>query len=238
MLDVVCFKWKPLIANYRSKFKGHHVNVLRNMVARNYAGEHRFSCITDDPSGIDNNIRIIPLWKDFANIRSPFGIHQPSCYRRLKLFSQEAKDIIGERFVCLDLDVVITGDLSPLWDRTEEFVALESATVSPRYRYNGSMLMMTAGSRVKVWNDFHPISSPKITKGLGWFGSDQAWISYRLGDGEATWGTADGVYSYRIHIAPKNNVLPKNAKLVVFHGIDDPWEHKAQGFDWVRANWK
>lgn len=235
MLDVCCFKWKAA-PGYRSKFEGKHVNVLASMVRRNYQKPHRFSCITDDPSGIDSSIRIIPLWKDHAKLQSAYGLKNPSCYRRLKLFSPEAREIIGPRFVSLDLDIVITGDLSPLWDRPEDIVFWKSPIPPPRYRYNGSMILMTAGARPQVWTDFHPIHSVRETKMKGIFGSDQAWISMKLGAGEATWDKGDGVYSYRLELNPQKQ-LPANATVVIFHGEFDPWGSQPQQLDWVRRHW-
>lgn len=235
MIDVVTFKWKPA-ARYRSKFDASHVNTLASMVKRHYKKPHRFSCITDDPQGIDSSIRVIPLWPDHSNLQSAYGRHNPSCYRRLKLYSEEAKEIIGPRFVCMDLDMVVTEDLCPLWDRPEDFVIIKSPTPPPRYRYNGSMVMMTAGCRRKVWEDFHPIHSPRATLRHRQFGSDQAWVSLMLNN-EATWDEKDGVYSYRIHLMPNRGDLPKNARLVSFHGSDDPWGHNAQQLDWVRSHY-
>lgn len=217
------------------------------MVARHYRKPHRFSVITDDPSGIDSSIRIIPLWKDYSNLPSAYGSRNPSCYRRLKLFSKEAAEIIGPRFVSLDLDMVITDDLAPLWDRPEDFVIWKSPTPPPRYLYNGSMLMMTAGCRTSVWEKFDPVRSIQETRAKRMFGSDQAWISLRLGPGEATWDASDGVYSYRLHIDgsfeggkyvySKDKSLPPNARVVVFHGGNDPWDAHCQQIDWVRRHY-
>src|SRR6185436_17852511 len=125
-----------------------------------------------------------------SGLSSLHGRHQPSCYRRLKLFSAEAKELIGERIVALDLDMVITGDLVPLWDRPEDFVIMKSPS-GPAF-YNGSMFMIRAGTRTQLWDDFHPDKSPMKAKMSGQFGSDQAWIGYRLGNQEATWDTGDG----------------------------------------------
>lgn len=248
MLDVVCFKWKPA-PYYRSKFSATSVNVLASMVARNYKKPHRFNCITDDPKGINENIRIIPLWNDHSHLISAYGSKNPSCYRRLKVFSAEAEQIIGPRFVTVDLDVVITNDLSPLWDRPEDFVIWKSVT--PATYYNGSMLLLKAGTRKSVWEDFHPVKSIQATRAKRQFGSDQAWISLKLGPNETTWAEEDGVYSWRLHIdgslnkntnryenKVKSRDLPPNARIVMFHGADDPWESKAQSIKWVRENWK
>lgn len=235
MLDIVTFKWKAPAGGYRSTFTGNHVNTLAAMVRRDYQKEHRFSCITDDPTGIDQTkVRVIPLWSDFSNLPSAYGGRNPSCYRRLKLFAPQIEEIIGRRFVSMDLDMVTTGDLIPLWDRPEDIVLIRSATPPPRYRYNGSMLLMTAGVRPYIWDQFDPKKSPQETRIRGFFGSDQAWLSMKLPPNEAVWDQSDGVYSYRMHLLPKGSKLPDNAKVIAFHGEHDPWGPHAQQIDWVR----
>lgn len=234
MLSVVCFKWKPY-PGYRSKFESAHVNVLRAMVERHYSKPHRFICITDDPEGLDSRVEVVPLWDDFSQMQSPHGRRYPSCYRRLKMFSPEIKDLVGERFVMMDLDCVVVGDLEPLWDRDEDFVAWGGTNRTTHY--NGSMMLMTAGARKQVWEEFDPDISPIKSVNAGQFGSDQGWISFKLGKGEAMWDTSDGVYSYVVHLSPRRELLPKNARLVFFNGKIDPWSYDAQRLAWVRKYW-
>jgi hypothetical protein len=229
-LAVVTFKWRK--PGYRSTFTAKHVNVLRRMVARHYKAPHRFVCITDDADGFDPEIEVLPIWDDYANVPSPHGIAAPSCYRRLKVFTPEMSTTIGPRFLCLDLDTVILGDVRAIFDRTEDFIIW--GETDPRSFYNGSMFMMTAGARKQVWDDFKPDTSPMEAYRAGKFGSDQGWISYRLGHGEATWSTKDGVYSYRKHIETKAGRLPADAKIVHFHGKHDPDSRVPQRLDWVR----
>lgn len=248
MLDFITFKWKPA-HRYRSHFQGHHVNVWASMLARNYRGPCRFSCITDDPTGIDKHIRIIPLWKEYAALPSAWGSRNPSCYRRLKIFSAEAAQLIGPRFVCTDLDIVVTADVTPLFERPEDFVIWKSPTPPPMYLYNGSLLMLRAGTRVQLWKDFHPVRSVQETRRRRFFGSDQAWISMKLGPGQPTWSERDGVYSYRLHIEhrlegnraiklTKPNELPSNARIVIFHGEHDPWDKDMQAIPWIKRHWQ
>lgn len=236
MLTVCCFKWRPK-PGYRSKFDASHVNVLRAMVARHYQAPHRFVCITDDAEGLRGDVRVIPLWPDHANLPSPHGPGNPSCYRRLKLFSREAAALIGPRFVSLDLDAVITGDMRPVWDRPEDFVIW--GDTSPGTPYNGSMMLMTAGARAQVWETFDPVRSPKMARQLNYWGSDQAWIGACLGPNEATWKTADGVYSWRVHVRPKQGKLPADARVVMFHGLEDPWQPRMlQQHPWIARHWR
>jgi len=222
--SVVVWKWeKP---GYRSMFTAHHVNTMRNMVARHYSAPHRFICITDDPVGIDSGIDVVPLWNDWADIPNPTWPMGPSCYRRLRAFSPEFEAIAGRRFVSLDLDTVITGSLEPLFDRSEDFVVWDPLTKG--YRYNGSMWLMTAGCRSKVWSEFDPRASPQQTHRAGHKGSDQAWMEFILKPDEATWTAKDGVLGFKRDCArqPRGR-LPSGARVVMFHGKPDPWEAAA-----------
>lgn len=236
MLRVVTWKWKP-IDGYRSTFLAEHVNTLRAMVARHYQKPHEFVCVTDDAAGIDADIRIVPLWDDYATLRSPLSAKSPSCYRRLKAFSAEAADIIGPRFVSLDLDTVVTGDLCPLFDREEDFAIW--GDTAPRTWYNGSFWLMTAGARSRVWTEFDPLRSPALAKASGQLGSDQAWIGYCLGPHEKKLSTREGIYSWRVHLEPRGGALPSNARLVMFHGHTDPWMPTVQQkYRWIREHYR
>lgn len=236
MLSVVTWKWTPR-RTYRSTFSPATVNTLRAMVARHYPDPHRFICVTDEPDGIDPRVEILPDWHDFEDVPSPHGAHQPSCYRRLRLFHPDAAQWFGDRFVSLDLDMVIMGDLRSLWNRANNFIAW--GDTNPRTFYNGSMMLLSAGARPNVWTTFDPRTSPAEARAAGQFGSDQGWISHCLGRGEAKWTTADGVFSYRNHIL-KNQTrhLPAGAKVVIFHGSVDPWSAKAQQLPWVRQHYR
>lgn len=245
MLTVVTWKWKPA-ATYRSQFNAEHVNIARRMVARHYNKPHEFVCVTDDPVGIDPEVRIVPLWDDFASMKSLHGDFQPCCYRRLRAFSNGAADVFGDRFVSIDLDFIALDDLVPLWDRPEPFIMWKpdphplQRSARIKTFYNGSMFMMTAGARRKVWRDFNPATSPAAAKAAGFFGSDQAWISLCLGPNEATWTHRDGAWSYRnqINPPPRSGKLPEGARIVFFHGRVDPWSPEAQALPWVRDNYR
>lgn len=235
---VICFRWEPQ-RGYRSTFGPEAVNVLRAMVARHYPHPHRFICFTDDPKGLDPRVDARPIWQDFATIPSPHGGKNPSCYRRLRLFRADMADLLGTtRFVSLDLDCVITRDLTPLWDRPEDFVMWGDTNPLPGSHYNGSMVLMTAGARQHVWDTFDPMTSPQRAKAAGCFGSDQGWISYCLGPGEARWTKADGVYSFRNHLRDRTTSLPDNARIVFFHGSTDPWTPGLRHqYPWVGQHW-
>lgn len=233
--SVVVWKWHK--DGYRSKFTAHHVNVMRSMVARHYPEPHRFICITDDAEGIDPGIEVVPLWAEYGDLKNPtWPSEGPSCYRRLKAFSEEFEEIAGKRFVSMDLDMVITRDIRPLLDRPEDFVIYDPLGNGA---YNGSMWMMTAGCRSQVWETFHPSKSPRTANAAGYHGSDQGWIRYVLGRDEAVWTRQDGVIGYKRDCQKSRlGKLPPHARIVVFHGRPDPWNewalHKSP---WIRDHY-
>jgi hypothetical protein len=252
VISVVTFKWAPR-PGYRSVYGPEPVNVLRRMVARHYQREHRFICVTDDATGLDPEVEVVPLWDDHAAVPNPSFRDGPSCYRRLKVFSRDIAALLGERFVCFDLDVLITADITPLLDRNEDFIAWRNP--NPLWPYNGSMFMLTAGARPDVWESFDPLTSPAKSNAAGCRGSDQGWMSYVLGRGETTWGPEDGVYSFQDEIVgrrmpradrlraglrrSRKYQLPANSRVVVFHGVVDPWSPVAATMTpWVREHYR
>lgn len=204
------------------------------MVSRHYPHPHRFVCITDDTTGL-YGVETIPLWSDYADVPAPSGPRNPSCYRRLKLFDPAIESLLGPRFVAMDLDCVVIGDLTPIFHRPEDFVIW--GDTNPKTFYNGSLQLHTAGARAKVWTEFDPVKSPFAAKAAGHFGSDQGWISYCLGPGEARWNCADGVYSYRNHIRA-TGIVPTDARIVICHGALDPWVPAAAKMPWVQEHYK
>lgn len=236
-MHVGCFKWTSR-PGYRSLYgPPEPVNVLRRMVARNYRTPHEFFCVTDDATGLDPEVRVIPLWDTFRSLPSPHGGNNPSCYVRVPAYGAHMREVIGPRFVLLDIDVVILADMTPVWDRPEDFVIWgDTARGTP---YNGSMVLMTAGARRQVFETFDPVESPKRGTALKYIGSDQAWVGACLGPGEKKWTQADGVYSYRNDIQPRGGHLPPNARIVIFHGYHDPWAPNVRArHAWVREHYR
>lgn len=232
----IAFKWRPP-QGYRSTFGPKHVDVLRRMIRRHYHGPHRFMLITDDHRGLEEeDIECRQIWDYLAKVPNPSGRGNPSCYRRLAMFASNVGEWAGERFCVLDLDMVITGDITPLFAGGEDFKIWKSTTVGNPY--NGSMWMLRAGARTRVWEDFNEVLSPRATRAAGFFGSDQAWMALSLGPNEATWGPLDGVFSYRVELAPHNGRLPAGARMVSFHGRVDPWSAEAQRLGWVREHYR
>lgn len=234
----VTWLWRPN-PGYRSAFKPEHVRILRNMLARHYLRPANFVVVTDQPEAIDPDIQTIRLWEQHGELESPHGRRNPTCYRRLRMFAPDAAEVFGgERLVSLDLDTVIVRDVTPVFDRPEEFVIF--GKTDPRNDYNGSFQMLTVGARRKVWDVFNknPQAAIADAQRNKRFGSDQGIITNVLGQGEAVWGPADGVYSFRVHLQNGEKPLPSNAALISFHGGQDPWGSRAMSLDWCRRHYQ
>jgi hypothetical protein len=243
MITFVCWRWTP-VRHYRSSYAPETVYILRDSVAKHYAKPHRFVCVTDRPDEL-KDVETIPLWNDWAEIPSRIGHSYPSCYRRLKLLHPEAGKTFGERVISCDLDTVITGDLTPIVEREEDFIIWGESDFPHTTPCCGSLWSLKTGTRPQVWTAFKGQESANKAWSMGCRGSDQGWIAYILGIGspngwqEATYTRADGVYSYRKHISRLyNNSLPKDARLVSFHGKKDPWSPQIKKLPWVQEHYR
>ena len=245
MLKVVCFKWNHT-GGYRlpslsviGQYTAAHVNNMYRAVQRHTTVPHEFICITDDPEGIE--CKTLPLWDKCRELGG--------CYNRLYVFSEDMREIIGDRFICIDLDCVIVGSLDALFSRDEDFIINRFYGGASEQYYNGGLFMMNAGARKEVWERFiEDIPKAKAildekTKERKLLGTDQAWISYVLDRGEAMFDDEDdGVMAYlRNKTMPMSpggvgRTLPPNACMVLFAGKIDPMtEYYAN--EWIQQNW-
>ncbi len=203
MLTIVVWKWKG--PDTTRIFRPEYVNKLMRLFKQYCQLEHRFVCMTDDPGGLE--CEHYPLPVSFAGVDAPQGRAYPQCYNRLWLFSAEAAERFPGQVVCMDVDAVICGDVTKLFDRQEDFVAWHDSD-HRGIQYSGGLWMLRTGTRLKVWDDFDIQQSPRITRKAGLIGSDQAWISYCLYPNEVYWTRKDGIYRTRnLHPGDNPNIL-------------------------------
>lgn len=217
-LNVLTWLWSQ--PGGRATFSATHVNIWAAMIRRHCTLDIDIACVTDMPEGIDPSIRIIapPGFHDGLQTSRWRG-GRPSCYRRLAMFAPDAARIFGERFVSMDLDVVIGGNIDAILDRPEDFVICAPSQTGARWFYNGSMVMMTAGARPCVYETFTPEKAEEASRRF--VGSDQAWIAYALGQGEALFRPEHGVVRWGAKEAGPMMFFPGNVK--PWHAIADPF---------------
>jgi len=193
IIRVVVFKWHR--EGYRSKFDSGHVNTAARMVARHTTIRHHFVCITDDPTGIDPEIKVVPLWEDPHPAYG--GGNWPNCFRRLRMFAPDIRRLVGPRWVWMDLDMLICGNIDHILTDPADFRIWRPD--GGRSLCNGSLVLHQSGTRPEIWTEFGPEKVGSVeefqaqTKHLG---SDQAWISSRLRPDDLFFDSAQGVYAF------------------------------------------
>jgi hypothetical protein len=209
------------------------------MIARHLSIPHRFVCIADDLSGFDGETEVIETpaaAKALGSLRSPEGVRFPSCYRRLWMFSEEAKSL-GERVLLIDVDLVVVKDFAAVVNREEDFVGWRPyRDWGAQLRFGGGIYLLRTGSRTQVWDDFKGADSIAKARRNGFRGSDQAWISHKLGHVEPYWDQSAGIYSVR-DFSPLE-ALPNGACIVQTNGHNKPWSHMARQIPWIAENWR
>lgn len=238
MLSVVCWLWQG--HDPRRVFLPEHVNTMARMYRRHLKIEHQVVCVCESGEGFDEGVKWVKMPDAAVELRqipSPEGSPRfPTCYPRLWNWSREARRVFGERILAIDIDHVLLADISDL-------VTLRHTLVGERpqmkwgnpQRIAGGMYLLTTGAHPEVWEGFRGGDSIKEARLAGFRGSDQAWISYRVGASAHLWPKNCGLYSVRDFL-DTNAPLPADARLVQFNGPRKPWD--CMHLDWVSANWR
>lgn len=189
---------------------------------------------------INGALRHLPEGSDVTVISVLKGdplIAVPGCFTRLKLFdpswAQAQGFRLGERVLAVDLDLIVTGDLAPLFEDDTPFRILQGVNSSNPCPYNGSVWRLDIGYRPDVWSDFSLEAAAKVP--FDSFPDDQAWLAHKL-PGAAAFTTDDGVYAFQKPGWPRGEALPKNARIVAFPGWRDPVG--SQHLEWVQEHWR
>lgn len=234
-MKILTWMWKQ--PNARFEYTAAHVNAWAQSIAEHCTRPVTVACVTDHPEGIEDWIEIIKPPHDFDHVTTPTWRAErglPQCFRRLAMFAPDAGKVFGTRWMCMDLDALIVGNLDHLIDIDTDF-AIFRGTSSKR-PYNGGLIIMDAGARTQVYTEFTPEKA--ALSGQMYVGSDQAWISYCLGKGERTIGDKEGVYHYSPRFVRVNGgsqfVAPRNTCILFYPGNTkifangDCWQAQSQ----------
>lgn len=117
MLSVVVWRWG-------TRYGVEYVNKLRSALERHLHVDHQVFCITDDETGLHPAIIPVQMW-------DPRGLKRA---RRLRMFGGVG-GLFGERILHMDIDCVVTGDITHLVLRHEPLVIWRCP---PTLRYKGN----------------------------------------------------------------------------------------------------
>lgn len=210
---------------------------MASMLARNLQLEHRVHVITDDPQGIDRDVIVLPLPREFAGT--------PRCRRRMKAYDKSYAEIIGTRILALDLDMVLTADITPIVDRPEPLVLWRVGYAGV---YSGSFQLFDAGALDGLYRAYaaDPHGFPRKAQPAG-NPSDQAMLNYWLRgrtmphwterDGFCTWFGNGYAGSAHHGMSAARPELPKGARVVVLGSADKGVMDEGR-YRWVTECWR
>lgn len=220
-LTFICWTW-----GY--KYGAVDVVRLRNAIRKHTRLPHRF-CVFVDRDRPD-----IPMDIERHQIVD-LNLLDRSCFCRLRMFDPkwQAHHKL-QRFVSLDLDLVITGEIDPLFAREESFVILQKVNKVNPNPFNASVMMLEAGHHSNVWSDFSIENAKRVP--FHEFPDDQGWIWSKIPDA-AGWnaGKESGIYGFQKPGWPDGFELPSDARIVAFIGKRKPQRYK--DLKWIRQHW-
>jgi len=200
-----------------------YVNNLFHGVSRFANRPFKFICFTNEDLKVDKSIEL-----------RRFPLHTSrGVLPRVYMFSKEA-GLENRQVLCIDLDVVVVGDLSPLMNYEGLFCARSKFKPGEEWKLDGDVMSFRAGEEVDrlFWKPFieDVDAAVKFTNGR-----ERYWVRHVADDFADRWDkVAPGaVLSYKRHIG--NRPLPKDAVLISCHGTPRPHQIRS---GWVKEYWK
>lgn len=219
MTTIATYFWQPDPGSkFAAPYTAEDVRRLQRMVAKNLTVPHEFAVITDSAEDFGPDIRPVVIDKT---------THVPgTCYVRLFTFRPEARTILGDKVLVLDLDTLIVGNIDHLVAREEDLVLWHNPARHPsrpgRSVYNTSILLHRCGTMPELWQAFVDLGKGRIPAK-----DDQWYLSDAFGEDMPYFdGNRDGVYRIARADTPGsgvNGVLPENACIVFFTGSEGKW---------------
>jgi hypothetical protein len=228
-MQFVTWKWNADHWKKRTAYTAAHVNTLYSMLQRHYQASFELVCITDDAAGLVPEVQAIPIWDDFRKLGR--------CWRRLRIFSCEMQNLIGPRFVSIDLDTVIVADITSLFSVQVPFKIW--GEYWRRTPYCGSLMMMDAGAREFVWETFPEQRHDYRANEFGRmpYGSDQDHITRCLFPFEPMWTMEDGIHNFNYTVRRWNRFAMAEKSNSKYHNGDYArlYEEATGRSDWGRV---
>lgn len=237
---IVCMKWGAL-------YGAHYANRLHAMARRHMSRPFRFVCFTDDASGLNPGIEAMPIPE--LRIDAPY---ENTPWRKLALYERTLGDLNGPALF-MDLDVVVTGALDPLFDHPGDYCIIHNWTHPDRIVGNSSVFRFEVGSKTELVETF--LSKP-TQHWVDLYRNEQAFLSHILGRERLTYWPADWCVSFKKHCLPRRplqwvlpSAAPAGARVVVFHGHPNPdealegrwpggWWKGLRPAGWIAEHWR
>jgi hypothetical protein len=236
---IICMKWG-------TKYGPEYVNRLYAMVKRHLPGDFQMVCLTDDALGIRQDVVCLPI----PALDLPDGIPERG-WTKLVSFAADLHGLTGTALF-LDVDVVIVGSLDVFFEQAGEFLIIHDYKRPWRITGNSSVYRFELGAHPDVLSYFRTHVDEIRRK----FRNEQAYLSdFLYRQGKLQYWDASWCPSFKYHGIPvwptkywKAPFIPKDARIVVFHGECNPPDALAgkrnrrwrfiQPASWVADHWR
>lgn len=246
-VNILCLKWGTLYPAY-------YANKLYAGVARNLRRPFRFYCCTDDPTGLNSAINIIPFPENPGVKRA-----WPDILVKLALTRDGFGGLTGPTLF-MDLDIVLTGSLDDFFEYQPGRFCIIHNWVNWRKQLigrrpavgNSSVFRFDAGPKSDViYQTF--IREIDRAENRSEFNTEQAFMTYAMKD--PVWWPESWVRSFKWNCRPtfplnliRKPRLPQDCRILVFHGKPHPDEailgykgkrihHHTRPAPWIANYW-
>lgn len=227
MNNVLCLKWG-------TRYDSSYINRLYHAVRAHMSRPFRFVCVTDDPTGIEAGVDIVPL----PGNPDVQGRAWPNLHAKLCLFQPGFAELEGPTLF-LDVDLLVTGPLDDFFDyRPGDFCIIHN-WIEWRKRIfrkapdigNSSCFRFDAGSEAaeRVWKCFLRDKDDKSLWDPYFEGGSQKYQTRAMREsGTLSWWPDEWVCSFKRQCIPpfpfNKFVTPrfrKGSRIIAFHGKPD-----------------
>ena len=226
MQTVICMKWG-------TRYGADFVNRLYSAVQRNTNRQTQLICLTDDKTGIHEDVRCEPI----PHIDLPDHLALTP-WRKLVLWKEGLAGLTGD-VLFLDLDLVITGNLDEMFDyEPGRFCVIENWTQMGKKIGNTSCFRWNVGREKHIFDNL----GTEQDRILSTYRIEQVYISREVKD-MVFWPPL-WCASFKHSLLPKwpmnffkSPSLPAETKIVAFTGKPD--QDEALIGKWpVKSAWK
>ena len=186
-------RW-AICLKYGTKYNADYVNRLYNMVKRHTTGNVGFACMTEDPTGLNPEIKVIAL---------PTGTSLQGWWYKPYVFSRDFP--LTGALLFLDLDIVIVKNIDLFWNYSlGKFCIIRDftrSTIPDWKKFNSSIFRFESRTMPYIWDNL--IQDPSIIKRLH---GDQDWLYDQIKDGFDFWPD-EWCQSYKWEVRERSDVI-------------------------------
>lgn len=204
----VLYQGEDVPSHSKGIFDAEWVDRLYRGIKRNTTREFRFVCYSDKEYQFNEPVE-----------RRPFRLPYKNMFSLLEPFQSDEKTIF------MGLDTIITGNIDFLFDM-DGFWMLQD----PYFPDRDCSGVMVFDPQPELWS-FIESNHERLASENKMFGVPSDMIFLDKVKHKTLDGPKHGIYSYKVHA---RSGLPKDARIVYFHGKEKPHEVNE---DWVKEHW-